>query len=874
MLHRAHKRTSVGTTGFELCALEARTLMASTPVSVLASMSALKPRQVIYDAIDPAIQLALAPYLNDPVNFDLTLRTHSKNRLAANSGSFFSLGSLPGIAATIRGASSSEGNAAEGDAELEAELGWEQSPRTPGTLLHAAERIRPTSSAPSSQIFNGVNNDAPVFRLANKDIDWQRPGTGAHDWYTLNRFEHWPTLGIAYQALADARFVRELVDELASWSAIHPDGWANQTADDAPGGSDFSKNVFDNGCRAEMWATTYPLVVQSSAWTPAANTLLLFQLIQTARKLAGPETAYGYPNLAQKLANANKHVQTYKGLLYTASVLSFVSNPTNANDAENWLASGHSRLWESLTINFLPDASHREQSSNYTELVVGDFQDAYELDKRNGRGSEWTNPANTRGGRTPLQWLGDAADSYFNLLSPNGTHAGLSDSNRDKGRHALYTSDKVLSGASGYSKKLTETMQPSVFDIYQYSAAYDLTPDLAADRTPTMRSRNRFTAMPNAGYSVIRNVISPRDAQWDLQTILDHGPKGGPHGHYDLLSIESSAYGQPFIVNPGLSRPNTVEHSTLAIDNSNHARFEAENRALAWLQGAAFATAEVSQLAAASTAYVASKNVTLGRTVWQHKAGVLLVIDWASNTGDKRTITSNFNIPASSVSGDQSAGFATVVPTSTPGTSLALSLKPLLLTGQTAVMKSPAKPSYVGVGKVQRYSLQQTFSKRQIALATLITVNRPGSPQCTATATWGNSNAASGALEVNLTVSVDGVAVGTFPVRYVPPGNVGSIGAHLFRDANANGAQDGGDPNLGARVAFLDLDNDNIFDDGELFGFTDSSGDFILSGVPTGTHTIRQVLPAGWTQTAPAGSAGRSVVVFTGKQSSAHFGSR
>jgi hypothetical protein len=89
-------------------------------------------------------------------------------------------------------------------------------------------------------------------------------------------------------------------------------------------------------------------------------------------------------------------------------------------------------------------------------------------------------------------------------------------------------------------------------------------------------------AFPNGGYAVMRNG-------WDEhahQLILDAGPLGGPptagHGHADLLSLECSVHGTPFIVDPGTFSyardtewrnhfRSTHAHSTVTIDGIDQA---------------------------------------------------------------------------------------------------------------------------------------------------------------------------------------------------------------------------------------------------------------------------------------------------------------
>jgi hypothetical protein len=89
-------------------------------------------------------------------------------------------------------------------------------------------------------------------------------------------------------------------------------------------------------------------------------------------------------------------------------------------------------------------------------------------------------------------------------------------------------------------------------------------------------------AFPAGGYVVLRSG-------WDAaahQLIFDAGPLGcplsGAHGHADLLGIEASAFGQPFLVDPGTYTytpgaardhfRSALAHNTLTIDGASQAR--------------------------------------------------------------------------------------------------------------------------------------------------------------------------------------------------------------------------------------------------------------------------------------------------------------
>ncbi len=74
------------------------------------------------------------------------------------------------------------------------------------------------------------------------------------------------------------------------------------------------------------------------------------------------------------------------------------------------------------------------------------------------------------------------------------------------------------------------------------------------------------------------------------------------------------------------------------------------------------------------------------------------------------------------------------------------------------------------------------------------------------------------------------------------------VTGHLFIDTDANGTQDGGEPNLPGVTVFADLDTDGNLDPGEPFTVTDSNGDYTLEIPSTGTISIQvdeSTLPSG-----------------------------
>jgi protocatechuate 3,4-dioxygenase beta subunit len=78
-----------------------------------------------------------------------------------------------------------------------------------------------------------------------------------------------------------------------------------------------------------------------------------------------------------------------------------------------------------------------------------------------------------------------------------------------------------------------------------------------------------------------------------------------------------------------------------------------------------------------------------------------------------------------------------------------------------------------------------------------------------------------------------------------------SISGHVYEDADADGTRDGGEPAIASRTVYLDTDGDAVKDQSESSTTTDASGDWSFGALAPAAYEVRQVLPAGWTQSAP-----------------------
>jgi CshA-type fibril repeat protein len=139
--------------------------------------------------------------------------------------------------------------------------------------------------------------------------------------------------------------------------------------------------------------------------------------------------------------------------------------------------------------------------------------------------------------------------------------------------------------------------------------------------------------------------------------------------------------------------------------------------------------------------------------------------------------------------------------------------------------------------------------------------------------------------------SIAGVNPGTYTVRQVLPGGwtcsrpapcsysvtisagdvggrdfasytTGTLAGVAYEDRDASAGRDAGEPGIASRTVYLDTNDNAAHDGGEPSASTDGTGAYTFGALAPGTYRVRQVLPGGWTQTAPA--AAQTLAVGSG----------
>ncbi|HYW70374.1 MAG TPA: SdrD B-like domain-containing protein, partial [Pyrinomonadaceae bacterium] len=124
---------------------------------------------------------------------------------------------------------------------------------------------------------------------------------------------------------------------------------------------------------------------------------------------------------------------------------------------------------------------------------------------------------------------------------------------------------------------------------------------------------------------------------------------------------------------------------------------------------------------------------------------------------------------------------------------------------------------------------------------------------------------------IQTTAKVDVVASsGTDTNVYFGNFHTATISGQVFKDFNASGLIDTGEPGLSGWTVFLDLNNNGIIDAGETSVTTDATGNYSFPNVGPGQVTVREVVQSGWSPTTNSSSS--PITVTSGMNQTINFG--
>lgn len=537
------------------------------------------------------------------------------------------------------------------------------------------------------------------------NINWSDASQSSNPEFlnALNRQEWWVDLAQSYRYTGDAKYMNELLYELADWSS------ENQTFTLPAKSSQWTSYGLDVCIRVESWMMTYFSVLGSSGWTGAANSLMLYKLAQQADVLN--RVVLNTTDFASNRINGISRAELYMGVVFP-----------EFDNAAAWESTGRTALFKALDGQFYNDGSHKEQSPGYASLAISDFLEAYQLDKVNG--NTWE-----AGKLTKIE---NAVDALWQQLSPDGKRPAIGDTYR------VSNTSSFLKPAVILNETRWPEARPRTRDVWILGTSA-VNPYLGSPVEPSVGTRGSTYSMSDSGNYVMRSG-SDTNAR---QIHFDAGPKGGGHGHFDLLNFELWGYGKPLIADPGIylyddndpKRPwviSTKAHNTIGVADLNHGQLENKN------------AIKSTGITSVSGGYMISAghqgysflpgSPTVSRSMWYDGDDTMVVVDFVEST-TARNWEQSFTVQNQNTTRDLGAGLIY-----TKNASGNVRIQSLLRPGQAASYQtsgifttSDAPPNHVDAAT--RYYVQSIGTTFAV-FATVITAHSGSAASATATASW------------------------------------------------------------------------------------------------------------------------------------------
>jgi Heparinase II/III-like protein/Heparinase II/III N-terminus len=386
---------------------------------------------------------------------------------------------------------------------------------------------------------------APLVHWSRLDpLDATALGDSKVIW-ELNRHQWLVGLGCAYQLSGDERYAAAVAGFIGGWIAANPPAvginWASS---------------LEVALRLISWCWAVVLLRGSKALSAEFFAALLASIRRHALHVERYLSHYFSPNT---------HLTGEALGLFYAGVLF-----SEMREASRWRRLGARILVAQIERQVLPDGVHFEQSTCYQRYTIEIYLHFLILAARNGvaipdqvaeqvqKMLDFLLAMRRPDGSMPQ--IGDADGGWLLPLmarAPDDARAVFS-------LAAAFFCRADYAWAGGATPEIFWMLGPAGLD-----AVDSLAPSPPAD--PPSR------LFADGGYVVMRSG-------WDAEAhhlILDAGPIGCPasagHGHADLLSLQCSAFGEPFIMDPGTycytTDPgwrdhfrSTAAHSTVTLD--------------------------------------------------------------------------------------------------------------------------------------------------------------------------------------------------------------------------------------------------------------------------------------------------------------------
>lgn len=661
--------------------LETRTLLATPAAPRANTMASFDKgeRQILLERLDNlASQSTLRTTLGSGnatqrKNFDNALRDHMLSR--TNVEYYFDIGDQAGYASFI------------------------------SSNLTTTRPIERANKIVDNRLFPASTNESDYTTTVSGAINYRAPNGALGDTFalTMNRFEYWGNLAdAAWLGGNQAKYVSEISYQLAQWSSQF-DG----SIDVPSNWSDAGKSGWQlvTSIRTEAWVQAYMKILSASnaTWTREDNTLMLYKLLQHGDYLY----AQSLTTKADESVDSNKSIALAKAL-YTMGRL-FPEFDT----AAAWEAKGRELMLASMAAQIYDDGSHREQTPGYSIGVAEDVLDVYLLDKLNGDASAWAgaprqmlenivesnrqflSPDGRRPGTgdtyrtfsvslflkagvildrispTSTTLSGSYSTSATSITVADASSIGIGDVLTGAGKSEMMRvtnkSGNTLTVQRGVSGTTTQTLtasavihnlgdqpfaKPTIGDVWMLGTEItEPFTNVPAIPEGVLGERGKAYAMTDSGNYILRSD----DTSDATQITFDAGPKGGFHGHHDLLNFELWSGGRPLIIDPGPYKYDggadrdyvisTRAHNTINVDGKNHGWVEGQDQpAIVASHNFQGGYATVTGTHWAYGHLDGSPVVT--RSIWYNYGDTMLIVDWGE-AASSHLFQQSFNLPGS-----------------------------------------------------------------------------------------------------------------------------------------------------------------------------------------------------------------------------------
>jgi hypothetical protein len=357
-------------------------------------------------------------------------------------------------------------------------------------------------------------------------------------------------------------------------------------------------------------------------------------------------------------------------------------------------------------------------------LAVDDLIEALHLDELNG--TPWSN--------TYLNKVKNAVDATWQQLSPNGLRPAIGDTYR------LGGSTIFLRAALALNETRWPEGKPRPRDAWVFGTSA-IALHLNNLNNPALGDRSDRVELRDSGNFVLRSGDDTSARQINFKA----GPKGGIHGHFDLLNFEFWGSGRPLIADPGAylydnsSKRNyvmsTKAHNTIGVTDTNHGELLNNDSILV---SPLSTIAGGTMISASHQAYsYLPGSPTIQRSLWYDGNNTLVVVDFVAGTR-ARNYEASFNLQNQNTFRDLSNGL--IYSRNTDGLGN-VRIQSLLRAGQTAGIQTTnafttSNPPPNETDPATRYFVQQKNTTYAV-FAHVITAHAGNTANtATATASW------------------------------------------------------------------------------------------------------------------------------------------